>query len=56
MGDLNGQGTCSVPQTIVSGETYRCSFDANVSASEMGKVTASGQMMRARRYPAMMTR
>ncbi len=41
-GDLNGQGTCSVPQTIASGDSYSCSFDANVSASETDTVTASG--------------
>ncbi len=41
-GDLNGQGTCSVPHTIVSGGFYSCSFDANVSASETFTVTASG--------------
>ena len=41
-GDLNGQGTCSVPQTIASGESYSCSIDAIVSATETGTVNASG--------------
>jgi hypothetical protein len=45
-GDLNGQGTCSVPQTIPSGDTYSCSFSATVSGdagdSETDTVTASG--------------
>ena len=25
-GDLNGQGTCAVPQTIQPGDTYTCAF------------------------------
>ncbi len=33
-GDLNGQGDCSVPQTLTaSGGTYSCSFDQSVSGS-----------------------
>lgn len=30
-GDLNGQGTCSVPQTLQPGGVYDCEFDAEVS-------------------------
>jgi hypothetical protein len=32
-GDLNGQGSCSVPQTIAAGESYECSFTGNVQLS-----------------------
>ena len=46
-GDLNGQGTCSVPQTIQAGNVYQCSFQADVAGnagdSETDTVTASGQ-------------
>jgi uncharacterized repeat protein (TIGR01451 family) len=45
-GDLNGQGTCSVPQTIPAGGSYTCSFTATVSGnagdSETDTATASG--------------
>jgi len=45
-GNLNGQGTCAVPQTIAAGDTYSCSFTATVSGdagdSETDVVTASG--------------
>ncbi len=45
-GDLNGQGDCSVPQTIQPGDTYSCSFTAfvagNAGDSETDIVTASG--------------
>ncbi len=45
-GDLNGQGTCSVPQTIQPGDTYTCQFTATVTGnagySETDVVTASG--------------
>jgi len=46
-GDLNGQGDCSVPQTITgNGGTYTCSFTATVSGnagdSETDTATASG--------------
>ena len=45
-GDLNGQGTCSVPQLIQPGESYTCVFTATVSGvageSETDTVTASG--------------
>jgi LruC domain-containing protein len=45
-GDLNGQGTCSVPQTIQPGDSYTCTFTATVSGnigySETDTVTASG--------------
>ncbi len=33
-GDLNGQGDCSVPQTIQPGESYSCSFTALVQGKE----------------------
>ncbi len=45
-GNLNGQGTCSVPQTIQPGASYTCTFPALVSGSaghsETDTVTASG--------------
>ncbi len=45
-GDLNGQGDCSVPQTIQPGNTYTCTFSATVSGdpgqTETDIVTASG--------------
>ncbi len=45
-GDLNGQGTCSVPQIIASGGNYQCSFSAlvtgNAGDSETDTITASG--------------
>ena len=41
-GNLNGKGTCSVPQTILPGATYTCTFTANVSKTETDVVTASG--------------
>jgi|GEM_PF-1329794 len=45
-GDLNGQGTCAVPQTIALGGFYECTFTATVSGnagdSETDVVTASG--------------
>src|SRR4030095_3470833 len=30
-GDLNGQGTCAIPQTIAAGGFYQCSFTASVN-------------------------
>ena len=45
-GNLNGQGTCSVPQTIQPGASYTCAFPAQVNGivgySETDTVTASG--------------
>ena len=45
-GDLNGQGTCAVPQTIQPGDTYTCAFSAfvagNAGDTETDVVTASG--------------
>ena len=45
-GDLNGQGDCTVPQTIAAGSSYTCSFTADVTGnsgySETDTVTASG--------------
>lgn len=44
-GDLNGQGTCSVPQTIATAGTYSCNFTANVTGnagdSETDTITAT---------------
>jgi hypothetical protein len=46
-GDLDGQGTCTVPQTIQPGASYTCEFTAVVSGnagdSETDTVTASGE-------------
>jgi LruC domain-containing protein len=46
-GDLDGQGTCSVPQTIQPGASYTCEFTAmvegNAGNTETDTVTASGQ-------------
>ena len=41
-GDLNGQGTCSVPQTIAAGELYSCSFDALLTTTGTGTVNILG--------------
>jgi len=45
-GDLNGDGTCSVPQTIAPLGSYICSFSANLSgpagSSHVNIVTGSG--------------
>jgi hypothetical protein len=46
-GDLNGQGDCSVPQTIPAGESYSCTFTANVvldvtTCAHVNTVTAAG--------------
>ena len=45
-GDLDGKGTCDVPQTIAAGATYSCSFSGAVSgnagSSHTDVVTASG--------------
>lgn len=45
-GDLDGQGTCSVPQTLSVGGFYECSFSALVSGAagdiETDTVTADG--------------
>ncbi|MCG8454849.1 MAG: GEVED domain-containing protein, partial [Holophagales bacterium] len=44
-GDLNGQGTCSMPRTIAAGGVYQCQLTATVSgnagSSEVGTVTAT---------------
>lgn len=44
-GDLNGKGTCSVPQTIAVGASYECSFTADVTGNaghtETDTVTAT---------------
>ena len=45
-GNLNGKGTCAVPQTIAAGGSYSCSFSAfvagNAGQSETNEATASG--------------
>ena len=45
-GDLTGQGSCTVPQTIPVGGYYECSFSATVSGAdgyvEVNVVTATG--------------
>ncbi|MCB1609562.1 MAG: hypothetical protein KDI71_21570, partial [Xanthomonadales bacterium] len=45
-GDLNGQGTCAVPQTIAAGASYSCAFSATVSGNagdvETDTITAAG--------------
>jgi hypothetical protein len=45
-GDLNGQGTCTVPRSIAVGENYECAFSAfvggNAGDSETDTVVASG--------------
>ena len=45
-GDLNGNGTCSVPQTIPVGGSYSCAFTASVTGNaghvENDVVTATG--------------
>ncbi len=45
-GNLAGQGTCAVPQAIVAGGSYSCTFNASVTgnagASETDTVTAGG--------------
>jgi uncharacterized repeat protein (TIGR01451 family) len=45
-GNLDGKGTCDVPQTIAAGATYSCSFSGAVSgnagSSHKDIVTASG--------------
>ncbi len=46
-GDLNNQGTCSLPQTIQYGNKYECVFVANITGPpghhEMNVATAEGQ-------------
>jgi hypothetical protein len=46
LGNLDGQGTCTIPQTNAAGNTYQCSFTATVSGSsgdnETNTVTAAG--------------
>ncbi len=46
-GNLNGQGTCSVPRTLAVGGFYQCSFTAfvggNAGSSETDTVTASAR-------------
>ncbi len=45
-GNLDGQGDCSVPQTLQSGDSYSCSFSVYVSGnageSETDVITVSG--------------
>jgi len=46
-GDLDGQGSCAVPQTIGVGQDYQCQFEATVSGqpgeSETDTVTATAE-------------
>ncbi|MGH8247378.1 MAG: beta strand repeat-containing protein, partial [Gammaproteobacteria bacterium] len=46
-GDLNGQGTCAVPQTILAGSSYSCSFTGavagNAGDSQTDIVTAEAE-------------
>jgi hypothetical protein len=46
-GNLNGVGTCAVPQTIAAGAQYSCTFDKTLSSDSLvthvNTVTASGQ-------------
>ncbi|MEE4173613.1 MAG: hypothetical protein V2I57_05120 [Xanthomonadales bacterium] len=46
-GDLNGRGTCSVPQVIAPGTTYACRFIADVTGidgdTEIDVVTATAE-------------
>jgi len=39
LGDLNGQGTCSVPQTIVAGDSYSCEVTVFVSGNAGDSIT-----------------
>jgi len=39
-GDLDGQGTCSVPQTIVAGASYSCAFTEFIDSAHVNVVTA----------------
>ena len=41
-GNLNGQGTCSVPQTIAAGGTYTCSLTMFVPGNAGGSLTNIG--------------
>ncbi|MCB1609195.1 MAG: hypothetical protein KDI71_19705, partial [Xanthomonadales bacterium] len=45
-GDLNGQGTCAVPQVIPAGGSYSCAFSATVTGNagdtEIDTITAAG--------------
>ena len=38
-GNLDGQGSCSVPQTLAPGESYTCSFPAILSGNDGDVVT-----------------
>jgi uncharacterized repeat protein (TIGR01451 family) len=46
-GNLDGKGTCDVPQTIAAGDSYSCSFtgavSGNAGSSHTDVVTASGK-------------
>lgn len=45
-GDLNGQGSCSLPQPIAPGDFYQCAYSASVSGNggdtQVSTTTASG--------------
>ena len=40
-GDLNGQGTCSVPQVLAPGESYTCSYQGDVMGDPGDVVTCT---------------
>jgi hypothetical protein len=46
-GDLNGQGTCSVPKSLLPGASFSCSFSKTISGnagtSHVNTVTATGK-------------
>ena len=48
-GDLDGQGSCSIPQRLLIGETYSCTFDAVVNGGGVGvhinTVTVTGSQV-----------
>ncbi len=41
LGDLNGQGTCSVPQTIAASSSYTCSVTDQVNGAALADVTST---------------
>lgn len=41
VGNLNGKGNCSIPQTIIPGNQYQCTFTGNVSGTEGQKKTST---------------
>ncbi len=41
LGDLNGQGTCAMPQTMAAGASYSCSVTDQTNAPALSDVTAT---------------